>query len=76
MNQWFKADFYCALEVSGNLEASFTFVDADLHNGIIINSDPAGVFPDSLDETVNVNVSLDLHVNIAVVEISDPTGAA
>ncbi len=76
MNQWFKAGFYCALEVSGNLEASFTFVDADLHNGIIINSDPAGVFPDSLDETVNVNVSLDLHVNIAVVEISDPTGAA
>ncbi len=72
----FTAGFYCGLEVSGNLETAFSFIDTDFHDGIVIDPDPAGVFLYSLDETVNVNVSLDLHVNIAVVEISDPSGAA
>ena len=72
----FTAGFYCVLEVSGDLEASLVFVNADLHDGVVIDPDPAGVFLHSLDETVNVNVSLYLHVNIAVVKVSDPTGAA
>ena len=72
----FTAGFYCGLEVSGDLEASFTFIDGDFHDGVVIDPDPAGVFLHSLDETVNVNVSLYLHVNIAVVKVSDPAGAA